>query len=93
MISSVRDYFAVNWLWTTPEQQERYVNQDLELCAIYMVPDALDDRIELIISLWNMVFLVDDIIDHWSYDQVCLTIMLLHAKQLNDKLDSGTSVL
>ncbi|KAF8234490.1 terpenoid synthase [Tricholoma matsutake] len=33
------------------------------------MPDALDDRIELAVLLLDVLFLTDDIMDHWSHDQ------------------------
>lgn len=77
VISNVLDYFAVNWPWTTPEQQDKFIKQDAELFTLCAMPDALDDRIELAVLLLDVLFLTDDIMDHWSHDQVGFMIILL----------------
>jgi hypothetical protein len=73
VVASVREYFTVNWPWTGAEEQEKFVKQDLELAGPFFYPDALDDRIELATLLFSLCFLIDDILDQWNYEQVCLS--------------------
>jgi len=77
VVSSVQRYFAVNWPWTKPEELEKYTKQDIELFTTLAMPDARDDRIELTTVALNVAFLIDDILDYWSHEQVCVTLLML----------------
>ncbi|TFK31767.1 isoprenoid synthase domain-containing protein [Crucibulum laeve] len=66
---NVQGYFASEWPWSTLEERDKFLTSDLEWCMLSILPDALDDRIELAVMLADLMFLIDDAMDYWSQDQ------------------------
>ena len=65
-----------NWPWQGPEQKEKFMDQDLELCTMLFFPDALHHLMEHATMINDLLFLIDDALDYWSHAKVSFISLL-----------------
>ncbi|TFK34171.1 isoprenoid synthase domain-containing protein [Crucibulum laeve] len=65
-----REYLANTWPWQSAEECERFLDQDTDLWASFVFTDIPDDRLECVYLASTLGFLIDDVFESRTVDEM-----------------------